>query len=132
MPRLTAGCLCGAVRLTLDGPPLRVGLCHCMTCRKETGSAFKHFAVFPRSAVTITGETRAWAAPSGEPRHFCPVCGARVFAHERDASEIEVEVGSLDGTSLLPPTTEGYAGRREAWLPDFGLRRYSGNPPDGE
>ena len=65
---------------------------------------------------------------TGEPRHFCPVCGARVFAHERDATEIEVEVSSLDSTSLLPPITKGYVGRREAWLPDFGLPRYPGNP----
>lgn len=123
--RLSAGRLCGAVRLVLDGPPLGVGLCHCTTCRKETGAPFKHVAVVLRSAVTITGETRSWAAPSGALRHVCPSCGSRLFANDRDGPEIEV--GSLDGTSLLPPTTEGFAGRREAWLPEFGLARYPGS-----
>lgn len=125
--RLTAGCLCGAVRLVLDRPPLRVGLCHCATCRKETGGPFKHFAVFARDAVRITGRTRAWAAPGGQPRHFCPICGARLFADGPDPAEIEVNAGCVDRMDALPPAYEGFAGQRAAWLPGLGLTCYAGN-----
>ena len=38
-------CNCGAVLLEARGTPLRVRLCHCLTCRKATGSAFMAFAV---------------------------------------------------------------------------------------
>ncbi len=39
------GCSCGAVRLEARGELIRVGLCHCLTCRKETGGPFMAFAV---------------------------------------------------------------------------------------
>jgi len=52
--------LCSAVRPRLSGSAKRVGLCHCMTCRKEISGPFKHFAVFAESAVEITGPTTHW------------------------------------------------------------------------
>ena len=59
MPTVTAGCLCGAVRLTATGAPWRVGLCHCLDCRKHHGALFHASAIFPDTAVSVTGETRA-------------------------------------------------------------------------
>ena len=29
----TATCNCGSVQVVANGPPIRVGLCHCITCR---------------------------------------------------------------------------------------------------
>lgn len=60
MDRVEGGCLCGAVRITAEGQPDRVGLCHCMDCRKHHGAVFFAAAIFPEDAVTIRGETRAW------------------------------------------------------------------------
>ena len=34
MDRYTGGCLCGDVRIVAAGRPYRVGLCHCLDCRK--------------------------------------------------------------------------------------------------
>lgn len=36
---LSSGCLCGAVRYTVNAAP-RVHYCHCDMCRRATGSAF--------------------------------------------------------------------------------------------
>src|SRR5262245_13757059 len=52
-----AGCLCGAVRLESSIEPRRVGVCHCLDCRKHHGAVFATFAIFPADAVTITGKT---------------------------------------------------------------------------
>src|SRR5690606_28813964 len=57
MPTVTAGCLCGAVRLTATGAPWRVGLCHCLDCRKHHGALFHASAILPYTAVSLTGET---------------------------------------------------------------------------
>jgi hypothetical protein len=35
MNRITGGCLCGNVRIEASGLPYRVGLCHCLDCRKH-------------------------------------------------------------------------------------------------
>ncbi len=108
----TGGCLCGNLRITATGPPFRVGICHCLDCRKHHGALFEASAVFPESAVTIQGETGSY-----EGRHFCPNCGSPVFA--RSGDEVEVNVGSLDAPDQLTPTYESWTVRRESWLPPF-------------
>ena len=118
MQRFTGGCLCGKVRLIASGPPFRVGLCHCLDCRKHHGALINAAGVFHQGAVTAEGETRDYAG-----RFFCPNCGSSVFA--RSADEIEVNLGALDAPDQLAPTYESWIVRREAWLPLFPLtRRY--------
>lgn len=121
MDRFTGGCLCGDVRIVASGRPYRVGLCHCLDCRKHHGALFFAAAMFPQDAVTIEGETHHYAG-----RHFCPRCGSSVFA--RSGDEIEVHLGSLDSPDQLMPTYEAWTVRRETWLPPFPLtRRYEHN-----
>lgn len=119
MNGFAGGCLCGKVRILASGRPYRVGLCHCLDCRKHHGALFHASAVFPRDAVAIEGETRDYAG-----RFFCPGCGSSVFAHTGD--EIEVNLGSLDAPDQLVPTYESWTVRRETWLPPFPpTRRYA-------
>jgi hypothetical protein len=121
MDRFTGGCLCGDVRLEASGRPSRVGICHCLDCRKHHGALFFAAAVFAQDAVTVAGETREY-----EGRFFCPRCGSSVFARSED--EIEVHLGSLDAPDQLTPTYESWTVRRESWLPPFPLeRRYDRN-----
>lgn len=110
MDRFTGGCLCGDIRIVATGQPYRVGICHCMDCRKHHGAVFYASAVFPQDAVTINGEIRDY-----DGQCFCPRCGSSVFA--RSADEIEVHLGSLDAPDQLKPTYESWTTRREPWLP---------------
>ncbi len=114
----TAGCLCGDIRLVTTGQPYRVGLCHCLDCRKNHGALFHGSAIFPIAAVTVSGETRAY-----EGRHFCPRCGSPVFGIFGD--EIGVNLGAFDAPDQFMPSYELWTIRREGWLPPFaGLRQY--------
>ncbi|MES2340471.1 MAG: GFA family protein [Pseudomonadota bacterium] len=125
MTRYTGGCLCGAVRIEASGPPYRVGLCHCLDCRKHHGALFQASAIFPQDGVSISGETHAYAG-----RHFCPRCGSSVFA--RTGDEIEVSLGALDAPDQLAPTYENWTVRRESWLPPFPLaHHYPHDRPGG-
>ncbi|MEP9360865.1 GFA family protein [Sphingomonas sp. KR3-1] len=117
MERHSGGCLCGAVRIEAVGAPWRVGLCHCLDCRKHHGAPFYAAAIFPAGAVTITGETRAYQG-----RHFCPACGSSTFARHGD--EVEVMLGALDAPDQFVPTYENWTVRREAWLPPFPLAHH--------
>ena len=114
MDQYTGGCTCGKVRFTATGAPYRVGICHCLDCRKHHGALFYASAIFPEDAVTIEGEARDYNG-----RFFCPVCGSSVFAQSDD--EIEINLGSLDEIDQLKPTYESWTVRREAWLPPFPL-----------
>lgn len=124
MNSLTGGCLCGNVRIMTVGQPYRVGICHCLDCRKHHGALFYAAAVFPQDAVTVEGDTAEYAG-----RHFCPRCGSSVFS--RLADEIEVHLGALDAPDQLTPTYECWTVRREGWLPQFPLnQRYQHDRDD--
>lgn len=117
MSSFTGGCLCGDVRMIAQGLPYRVGLCHCLDCRKHHGALFHASAIFPAHAVTVEGLTHAYAG-----RHFCPRCGSSVFARTDD--EIEINLGALDAPDQFKPTYESWVVRRESWLPPFPLARH--------
>ncbi len=106
---VSGGCGCGAVRLVASGVPDRVGLCHCLDCRKHHGAPFFAAAVFRTAEVAVTGATQSHAG-----RHFCAICGGSVFA--RSGEEVEVHLGALDQPSLFTPTYELWTIRRERWL----------------
>ncbi len=112
MERFTGGCVCGNIRITASGHPCRVGVCHCLDCRKHHGALFYAAAIFPKDVVKIEGQANEYAG-----RFFCPHCGSSVFAQSGD--EIEVHLGSLDAPNQLKPTYESWVDRREAWLPQF-------------
>jgi hypothetical protein len=92
------------------GAPTVVGLCHCTTCRKATGSAFLLYGDWPLDAFETTGGIESYQG-----RSFCPVCGSRLF--HLNSERAEINLGSPDDapTGLLP-YEEGWIKRREAWL----------------
>ncbi|HKH27045.1 MAG TPA: GFA family protein [Sphingomicrobium sp.] len=116
--QFTGGCLCGDVRIAASGNPYRVGLCHCLDCRKHHGALFFAAAIFAEDSVAIEGETGKYRG-----RHFCQRCGSSVFARYDD--EIEVHLGTLDSPDQLVPTYENWIIRRESWLPPFPLKRHN-------
>ena len=117
MNQAKCGCLCGRVRLVATGAPYRVGLCHCLDCRKHHGALFHASAVFPAAAVHVEGELAEFAD-----RQFCPRCGSSVCS--RSGDEIEVHLGTLDAPDQFIPTYELWTVRRESWLPPLPLSRH--------
>ena len=113
----SGGCLCGAVQVVARGEPKRVGLCHCLDCRKHHGAPFFAAAIFDREAVSITGETRHY-----KNRHFCPTCGSSVFGLWDE--EVDLHLGTLDAPDQFTPTYELWTVRREQWLPKFGMEGF--------
>jgi hypothetical protein len=103
-------CLCGDVRVSVHGEPLRVGICHCTNCRKESGSAFTYYAIWPVDQFECAGETSEFNR-----QHFCARCGASMFS--LDEREAEIKLGILtEAPTHLVPTYELWIKRREPWL----------------
>lgn len=130
MNACAGSCACGAVRIVAEGEPYRVGLCHCLTCRKQHGAPFGAFAIFPAVQVTVSGgELGVFHSSATGRHHFCRGCGSPVYYREEGSDEIELFLGSFDATSLWPPTYETWVQRRETWLPELPTvcRRYQGN-----
>ncbi|MCW1404372.1 GFA family protein [Novosphingobium sp. MW5] len=98
--------------MTALGEPVRVGICHCLDCRRHHGALFFAAAIFAQAAVTVAGMTKSY-----EGRHFCPRCGSSVFAQSGD--EIDLHLGAMEGAELLVPQYELWTVRRIPWLPEF-------------
>ncbi|MES2936887.1 MAG: GFA family protein [Pseudomonadota bacterium] len=112
-------CLCGQVRVSVRGEPLRTGICHCTDCRRDSGSAFTFYAVWPADRFERAGETSEFRG-----RYFCPRCGSRLFSV--DAREAEIRLGLLsEAPTPLVPGYELWVKRREPWLrPVEGAEQY--------
>jgi hypothetical protein len=118
-----ATCLCGELRLTVTGEPFAVSICHCLACKRGTGSAFGMQAGFRRGQVRVEGRHTDYSRVSDEADrkehvlHFCPRCGSQVFYTEpAEPDLIVVSVGSFADPSFPPPTESGYDSRRHPWI----------------
>jgi len=125
----TGGCFCGALRFAVQGEPKRVGVCHCLDCRKLHGAPFMSFAVFDRAQVAVTGGARRLHSKPGYARAFCPACGSHVFGE--DEGGIELYHGGFDEPDLFPPTYELWTVRRESWLDLPTLREHHARDRNG-
>ncbi|MGG7566536.1 GFA family protein [Rhodovulum sp. DZ06] len=121
-----AGCLCGAVRMRIDGAPSRVVQCCCTDCQKSTGGGSVLVALAPRASVHIeTGETRSYAVPgesgAGVTRHFCPQCGTPLFSELGKYPDLlALKAGVWDVDPGLKPSAVLWASSAAPWhvLPD--------------
>ena len=113
-------CLCGAVRIAVNGTPVRMAQCHCKDCQRSTGTGHASNAIFNKADVTITGETKSHVvtADSGNAhtRHFCPACGTRIFGESSGRPGfVVVPVGIFDDMSWFAPQAVIYTKSRPAW-----------------
>ena len=110
----TGSCNCGAIRIAARGQPVRVGLCHCTTCRKASGAPFTASGIWRANDVTVLGDTSSWK-DSTVARHFCPSCGSALFG--AFDGEIAIGLGAFDvAPTDLVPTYELWVARREKWF----------------
>ena len=100
-----AACSCGQLRLTAEGEPVRISICHCLACQRRSGSVFGAQARFPADRVHVEGRYVECVRISdeGEARtfRFCPDCGATLFYTTADAPElIAVLIGAFADPSF--------------------------------
>jgi hypothetical protein len=123
VPTRDAACLCGQLRLEVEGEPFAVSICHCLACKRGTGSAFGMQAGYNADQVQVVGRFNDYTRVSDEADrkehvlHFCPDCGSKVFYTEPDEPDlVVVSVGAFADPAFPPPTVSGYDSRRHPWL----------------
>lgn len=120
MTTRVAACACGQLRITCEGEPIRVSVCHCLDCKRRTGSAFGVQARFDRALTHTEGTSAEFirVADSGNPVtfRFCPTCGSTVFYMTGDGQTIAVAVGAFADPGFPEPVYTVYEDRQHPWV----------------
>ncbi|KAH7312503.1 DUF636 domain protein [Stachybotrys elegans] len=128
MVTVEGGCLCGAIRIKSTGDVVAKALCHCLDCRKITGSLFSTNIIVPEESFSVTKGTPkefAKTADSGKTMtsYFCGDCGSTLWrASETYRGSKIIKAGTLDGDALedtAKPAVELFVKNRIPWLPAF-------------
>jgi hypothetical protein len=136
-PPHRGGCLCGAVRYRVEGPPLATVACHCRDCQKLTGATNLLTIYFDRADFhRDSGDVIAFRkrADSGREADYyrCVNCGTRLWHQPLAASPwIMVAAGTLDDPSWVVPAAHIWVSRAapSASIPD-GVARWDKGPAD--
>jgi hypothetical protein len=99
---LRGGCQCGAIRYELTQAPLKLYACHCVECRKQSGSAYgvemevAHDAVRLVQGTPVQWRTRPFIGAEDDCT-FCPACGTRLWDRSTlTPNRLSLKAGSLD------------------------------------
>ncbi|QPJ64520.1 MAG: GFA family protein [Candidatus Nitrohelix vancouverensis] len=112
-------CLCKAVRFEIDGEFESFYLCHCVHCRKDTGSA--HAAnLFSKSASLhwISGQDNVTTFHLPSTRHvksFCATCGSALPNLQMEGKLLMVPAGCLDSPVAVLPTAHIFLSDKAEW-----------------
>ena len=122
--RMEGGCACGAVRYRLTSEPLFVHCCHCLSCQRQTGSAFVINLLIERDRVEVVGEPVPIdvARDSGGTQkvYRCPDCQTAVFSEYTSPDIWFVRGGTLDEPRGVQPDVHIFTRSKVSWvtLPD--------------
>jgi hypothetical protein len=64
-------CGCGQLKITCEGQPFRISMCHCLACQQRTGGIFGVQARFRNDQITgIEGRSTRYTADSRMPAKY--------------------------------------------------------------
>ena len=117
-----AECSCGQLSATCSGEPIRISVCHCLACKRRSGSAFSFNARFADGDVSIEGRAAEFTRIGDDGGRviysFCPDCGTTVhYRIDTDPGLVAIPVGAFADLSFPPPTVSVYhESRRHKWV----------------
>jgi len=135
MSKYTGGCLCGAIRYSVDAEITELRHCHCRDCQRASGAHGAVVAVIPRDKFKLekgTPKRYAAKADSGRTlyRFFCADCGSPIYSQRETAPErMVVRAGTFDDSSTMRITAHIWtaSARPWSWI-DPACDQLSGNP----
>lgn len=117
-----AECMCGQLAAICEGEPVRVSVCHCLACKRRSGSAFSNNARFAEDRVSFEGRAKEYTRTSDAGNHvtysFCPDCGTTVhYKIDAQPGLIAIPVGAFADMDFPAPFLSYYHGsRRYSWV----------------
>lgn len=98
-PRLSGGCLCGAVRFSAAPKRHDYGVCHCSMCRRWAAGPF--LAIDCADSVRFESDADLGVYQSSQwgARGFCKTCGTSLFWKMRGKDSYYLSVEAFDDSA---------------------------------
>ncbi|KAF4631785.1 hypothetical protein G7Y89_g6348 [Cudoniella acicularis] len=132
------GCFCNKIRLSYTGEPSAHVLCHCLDCRKISGSSYSNNFIVPDDNFKLVSgfpKTFSKTADTGKKitSHFCPDCGTTLFrTGESFPGSVIIKIGVMDDPewpNKNVPKGELFAPERVKWIaPIKNAEQFPGMP----
>ena len=95
--------------------------CHCRECQKRTGSAFSMGAIYPVSAIAISGELSAWQRTSDDgntnTRYSCRNCGNIIYGIGSSSPDfIKLQPGTFDDITTVEVDAHIWTRSAQLWV----------------
>lgn len=115
----TGGCLCGAVRFTINGSIRNIVYCHCSQCRKAQGSAFAANGIVNAQEFRIEkgeDDLSQFESSPGQTRFFCKVCGSPILSkNTAKPGQVRVRLGTIESDITERPQAHIFASSKANW-----------------
>ena len=97
-----ANCLCGGIKIKIQGKLRHVSNCHCIQCMKTHGNFASYTSCEEKNITFISKKTLRWFNSSSKAkRGFCIKCGASFFYKKINTNKISISAGMLRNPTKL-------------------------------
>ncbi|MEH6551685.1 MAG: GFA family protein [Pseudomonadales bacterium] len=118
--KISGGCLCGAVKFTVNDSFDNFYFCHCEQCRKVSGSSHASNLLTKIGNIEwLSGfnKTVRFDHKDGAfTKVFCSVCGSGLPHKSQSGECLVVPAGSLDAEPSLTPQAQIFCSEKAGWF----------------
>ncbi len=119
----TGRCLCGEIQYAINGAPTMTGICHCLNCQRQGGSAFSTLAGVAKTDFKFTHGTPKLYSDSDTDsgntveRYFCGNCGSPIYsAIPSQPDTLFLKTGTMDNTAEFKPMFHAWCDTKQDWV----------------
>jgi hypothetical protein len=115
--KLFGHCYCGAIAFEASGQPIKVGHCHCESCRRHSGAAMLSYAGYRPEQILFTAtQPTKFTTDDSVTRGFCSRCGSSVCYEGKQSEYIFIYMGLFDKPEKLVPQVHMMHSEKIEWL----------------
>jgi hypothetical protein len=115
---IVGGCQCESLRYVLRARPLFTHACHCLICRRRSGTAFALSTIVLRDDFTLTsGDVKPKQISPRSTVYRCAICETTIYtASTRFPVTYKVPGGTFDDPAFVEPGAHIWVKRKHPWI----------------
>jgi hypothetical protein len=116
---IKGSCLCGNISLQIDGEVRNARFCHCVNCRKFSGTGYAAWGLVRADQLTVSApDFQVTKFDSGGGlRAFCSSCGAPLWYEPAGMPQYRgIPLGVIDEGQVPKPAMHVWAKSKVDWI----------------